>query len=386
MESTSTSTSLTGLLASVLAGDATSTPPTAAEIISSLDNVNPNSTGSPVAAFSVYWPTGTPNSDAGSLTTTSGEDSADATATSGVVSITTSLDPAGYPAIATATGTTFSTSLIGSSVVATSAAPPNSTASANSTGPAAIFGHGHFGHGPGPAAIAVPMVVGTLLTLMVLTLLWRKYHPDSFHKILDAIPGLGCFARWRKTREKNKQVRRMRSLGILTGDNHGDDAPGSIGATTYHRHLKKFEDDAARAREKRSMDTPTRTPASPYTPGRKSKRTTSITALPKFGSPWKSPKPKASSEVFDTLILTASPARSTGPRVHGPYNRTYDKAETGSLASWEEKWHAFGKEERKSDSTANSVTPLHNGIGNGMQKTVGPEDESGPGQSWRKLV
>ncbi|OCT52403.1 hypothetical protein CLCR_10783 [Cladophialophora carrionii] len=229
------------------------------------------------------------------------------------------------------------------------------------------------------------MSIGTLLFFSLLMLLWRKYHPRTFHKVVDSIPFFGCFGRWRKTREKNKQVRRMRSLGILTGENAGMSGSVTGAIDTYARHLKKFEDDAARAREKMSFETPTRTPASPYTPGRKSRRSNSITALPKIGSPWKSPKPSTpSNESHDAIPLNSSPMRN-GARAYGPFKRTYPD-ETDSLQSWEEKWYALGSEHGTPSSTTKPTIVGSKIEGHGMQSKDEFEAESGPGQSWRKLV
>jgi hypothetical protein len=220
-------------------------------------------------------------------------------------------------------------------------------------------------------------------------LLWRKCHPRTFHKVLDSIPFCGCFGRWRKTREKNKQVRRMRSLGILTGDSDGLSGSGTGATDTYARHLKKFEDDAARAREKMSFETPTRTPGSPYTPGRKSRRSNSITALPKIGSPWKSPKPSTSTpsnESHDAIPLNTSPIHN-GTRAYGPFKRSHP--ETDSLQSWEEKWYALGSEQGTHETPSSTIKPTILGTkngGHGMQSIDEFEAESGPGQSWRKLV
>ncbi|EXJ60709.1 hypothetical protein A1O7_04862 [Cladophialophora yegresii CBS 114405] len=233
--------------------------------------------------------------------------------------------------------------------------------------------------------IAVPMSIGTLFFFSILLLLWRKFHPRTFHKVVDSIPFFGCFGRWRKTREKNKQVRRMRSLGILTGDNDGLSGPVTGGTDTYARHLKKFEDDAARAREKMSFETPTRTPASPYTPGGKSRRSNSITALPKFGSPWKSPKHSTPlTESHDAIPLNPSPMRN-GARAYGPFKRT-NPEDTDSLQSWEEKWYALGSEHGTPRSIMKATTGVNEIGGHGMQSIDEFEAESGPGQSWRKLV
>ncbi|KIW68410.1 hypothetical protein PV04_04359 [Phialophora macrospora] len=231
------------------------------------------------------------------------------------------------------------------------------------------------------------MSVGMLLFFSILMLLWRKYHPRTFHKVLDSIPFCGCFGRWRKTREKNKQVRRMRSLGILTSDNAGLTGSGTGATDTYARHLKKFEDDAARAREKMSFETPTHTPGSPYTPGRKSRRSNSITALPKIGSPWKSPKHSTpSNQSHDAIPLNASPIHN-GARAYGPFKRT--RAETDSLQSWEEKWYALGSEHGTQGTPSSTITSAKSGTkneGHGMQSIDEFEAQSGPGQSWRKLV
>ena len=303
------------------------------------------------------------------------------------INITTSITtPVGFVSgYGTALPTTFSTSVMkttssSANPAAASDVPANTTMPAP---PSNEHGHGPF-HRAGPAIIALPMTFGTIFILIVLFYLWHKYRRDSFHKFFESLPGCGCLTRLRKTREKNKQVKRMRKLRILTGGNAGNEKSGQVAESRFHYHMKKFEDDAERARMKRSMDTPSRTPGSPYTPTRKGKTGTGITALPRMGSPWKSPK-KASASDGVLLTSSPSPARSIGARNHGLYQCPQDNADNSSMLSWEETWHALGKP-KESPSTPSSGTPLKKEGGHGMQEKVESEEESGPGQSWRKLV
>ncbi len=245
-------------------------------------------------------------------------------------------------------------------------------------------GHGPF-HRVSLAILALPMTFASLFILIILLFFWHKYRRDSFHNFWESLPGCGCLTRLRKTREKNKQVKRMRKLGILTGDTAGNEKSGEGGDSRFHHHMRKFEDDAERARMKRSMDTPSRTPASPYTPTRKGKTGMNITALPKIGSPWKSPKQATPGAGGDRILLTPSPVRSIGARNHGPYKRPQDNAEVSSLASWEEKWYALG-EPKEPHSSPDSAEPLKKEGGHGMQGKDEIEEDAGPGQSWRKLV
>ena len=280
-----------------------------------------------------------------------------------------------------AESTTFSTSTIAaiSNTTPSLSSLPTHTTSASATAAQAT------GHGPHHAAIAVPMSIGTAAVLCIVVLLWRKYHPQSFRKILDSIPFFGCLGRWRKTREKNNQVRRMRSLGVLTGDNNGYGGSGVGTTDTYARHLKKFEDDAARARGKILFETPTRTPVTPFTPDPKLSRSGEGTPLSKLGSPWRSPKGKQlSAGSQEPILWDSTPTKSSGRRDYGPFKRNGNN-DTESLASWEEKWLAMGAKGTPSIATAEPPATEAVAEGHGMQQTVEAED-SGPGQSWRKLV
>jgi hypothetical protein len=229
----------------------------------------------------------------------------------------------------------------------------------------------HESHFP-PAVIAVPMSIGVVLVFGMGFFFWRKIHPKSFHKVLDSVPFCGCFGKWRKTREKNKQIRRMRDMGILTGDNRRDGGSVLAAPDTYARHLKKFEDDAARAWEKKSLETPNRRqPVSPYTPVRKGRRDTDTTALPSLASPWKSIKAKVSSD--------GSPI-ATPPK----FSKNTSNEDTVSLESWEEKWYAMG--EKSETAGPSRTTPSITKDLHGMQRVDGSEDKTAPGESWRKLV
>ena len=82
--------------------------------------------------------------------------------------------------------------------------------------------------------------------------------------------------------------------------------------------------------------------------------------------------------------MTSSPALSPGQRARGPFKRNVNQ-ETESVASWEEKWYALGTENGTPNSAAKSTTNAQGLEGHGMQQTE-EADDSGPGQSWRKLV
>lgn len=232
-----------------------------------------------------------------------------------------------------------------------------------------------------PAKIAVPMSIGTVIALAAILFLWKHYCPRSFDTVCSFLCCCGRFSRWRKMREKNKQIQRMRNLGILTGDNDGYGGSGQTVTDTYARHMKKFENDAARAREKMSFDTARRATSSPFSPDHKTNDGNDITALPRIGSPWRSPKPRGpSQEDQDVFSSTLSPAGGNRVRKYGLFRVPND--ETASMESWEEKWHALGSER---GTPTPDATPTHN-KGHGMQQTTQDEPQSGPGQSWRKLV
>ncbi|EXJ69926.1 uncharacterized protein A1O5_06999 [Cladophialophora psammophila CBS 110553] len=211
--------------------------------------------------------------------------------------------------------------------------------------------------------IIVPLSIGCLVLLLLSILLWRKYHPTSFHKILDSIPGLGFFARWRKTRENNRNIIAMKRLGMLTGDNNkGSAASRYAGGDTYARHLRKFEEDAARAREKYSFDTAGHAPTSPFSTGNRSAKSGGTPRTPKVGSPWRHTPTKAASNPGKGRrdVFTSSPSARNGEYGSSRENQNAEE-DRRSLESWEERWYALGSE---------------------TEAAAG----AGPGQSWRKLV
>ncbi|KIW79566.1 hypothetical protein Z517_06178 [Fonsecaea pedrosoi CBS 271.37] len=238
-------------------------------------------------------------------------------------------------------GTIFSVSSTDIAPAQTSASITASSSATNSTLPAPWIGHPQGrGHGHRNAMIVFPLIVGILIFLLMAIFLWRHYHPSSFHKVLDSIPGFGCFARWRKTREKNRQTRAIHRLGILTGDNGRFGGSGSVADDTYNRHLKKFEEDSARAKGKYSSDAGPHAPGSPFSTGNKSTKSGDTPRTPKLGSPWR---------------YTPTKAGNSGRN-----------NETDSLQSWEEAWFAMG-----------SIA--------GAARERGEGEEGAGGQGWRKL-
>ncbi|OAP64634.1 hypothetical protein AYL99_00606 [Fonsecaea erecta] len=219
-----------------------------------------------------------------------------------------------------------------------------SSSVANLTTAGPLVGHPHEGgHAHPHAVIAVPLTVGIIIFLLTAILLWRRYRPSSFHKILDSIPGCGCFARWRKTREKNRETLALHRLGILTGDGHRMGGTGLVAGDTYARHLRKFEEDAVRAKGKCSYDTNAQSPGSPFSTGKRSAKSGGTPRNLQLGSPWK-----------------YTPTKVAGNSGRGPRD---------SLESWEETWYAMGT----TDGAA----------------AKGEQEEgvtAGSGQSWRKLV
>ncbi|OQU96878.1 hypothetical protein CLAIMM_02899 [Cladophialophora immunda] len=260
--------------------------------------------------------------------------------------------------------TTLSASWTAVSPALTSIPATASTSPANTTTPGPFVDHPYGrDHGHRHTAIAVPLAVGILILFLTAIFLWRRYHPSSFHTILDSIPGFGCFARWRKTREKNRQTRAIHRLGILTGDGRRFDGSGSVAGDTYARHLRKFEEDAARAKGRYSSDAGGQAPGSPFSTGNRSAKSGGTPRTPKLGSPWRYTPTKARSP---RDMITPSSAESN--RVYGSGRRT------DSLQSWEETWYAMGTMGGREEEMG--------------EEEMGEEEEAagGPGQSWRKLV
>ncbi|KIW92654.1 uncharacterized protein Z519_06501 [Cladophialophora bantiana CBS 173.52] len=310
----------------------------------------------------------------GPLDPSGGDASSSSTSHSASISITTSvISPAGSTAsqltssssTSRTTSTTLSSSLTALSPALTSVPATTSSPFSNTTAPGPPFDHPHGrGYGHPLAVIIVPLSIGCLVLLLVSILLWRKYHPTSFHKILDSIPGLGFLAQWRKTRKSNRNIIAMKRLGILTGDNNNGSAASRYAeGDTYARHLRKFEEDAARAREKYGFDAAGHPPTSPFSTGNRSAKSGGTPRTPKVGSPWRHTPTKAPGNPAKgrrDIFTTASPsARSGGHGSSGEMRNA--KEDRRSLESWEERWYALGTE---------------------TEAAAG----AGPGQSWRKLV
>jgi hypothetical protein len=163
----------------------------------------------------------------------------------------------------------------------------------------------------------------------------------------------------------------MRTQEILTGDSDG------FGGDSYERHLRKFQRDAARAKEKMSSDNARTAHDSPCTPRPSTNDNGSTSQIP---SPWKSPKSGPSGEHAGYDLLT--PPATAQARHYGSFKRQNDDA--SSLESWEEKWYALGSPQASSSSTAKFQT----GPGTPMASSILIPDEAaaGPGKSWQKLI
>ncbi|KIX08934.1 uncharacterized protein Z518_00012 [Rhinocladiella mackenziei CBS 650.93] len=242
---------------------------------------------------------------------------------------------------------------------------PISTSTMEPTPPASLFSNNSTispfipdpeKHGAGTRRIlmiAVPTGIGTAALIVCLWWLWSRFCPASYNKFFDLFPSFGFLT----TKPKKKAAQ----PGLLTGVRDG--APGD----TYARHLRQYEEEAVRVREKYSFDTPS-------TP-----RTGNSISATRAGSPWWKPK------IVIPSSHDISPGTGNNPRRYGPFRRNFNE-KTGSLESWEEKWFALGSDVDVSAPSRPMMKTKDQTMNNGKDMDQSLGTVIGPGQSWRKLI
>ncbi|EXJ91652.1 hypothetical protein A1O3_00202 [Capronia epimyces CBS 606.96] len=309
---------------------------------------------------------------------------------------------------------------------------------------------------PGHSAlvIAVPTVIGTAILLACIVLLWRRYHPSTFYRFLD--PFFYCFStpplglRWpapgmkrkSKTNTSDDDLVALRTVRSFRSDKRKKQFADPFLDTyteageldTFTRHLRQYEEEAARAHKKFSFEAAPSTPLS-------GRRNTSTSADKGNGSgsprPWYKPKAstaglgspmsKMRGQSSSNRSASTNNAKSSSENdaerrsKYGKYSTRFND-DTASLESWEEAWFALGRDtevNKDKDADTNPAPSASTAVINqpppafilgsaaehgrerarehgreGSERNTGTRNDNaaradpttGPGQSWRKLV
>lgn len=137
----------------------------------------------------------------------------------------------------------------------------------------------------------MPTAVGTLVVVACLVLVWRRVHPASFYKVVARWVPRWCFGP-KKPASSGDDVPddliALRTVRSFRSDSHstrrtdvgGDPFLDAGELDTYTRHLRQYEEEAARAREKYSFDAPPSTPVSGRNKNKNTCRGSAATTTP----------------------------------------------------------------------------------------------------------